>query len=257
VAATYDRAAFPFFTPFGEVLVERAQIRSDERVLDAGCGSGAALVPAAARAREVVGVDISASMVERAREAAPEATVEVGDATALAFPDESFDVVLSAFVVFFPPDPTAALREWRRVLVPGGRLAMSTWGAADPRWAWEREVRREFIEHYPPELLKEMGTSLERLGRFDEQGKVAAELEAAGFEPEAVEPVAIEFRFADEQAWWEWNWSHAARAALEPLAEATRERFRERAFEAMKPLRDGSGGFPRTYTALVATARRG
>jgi SAM-dependent methyltransferase len=234
--------------------VDRAGLRPDDRVLDAGCGAGAALKPAAAVAGAVVGIDISPGMVERAREAVPKAQVLVGDAGALPFDDASFDVVLSAFTVFFFDEPTDALREWRRVLKPDGRIAMTTWGDADPRWAWEREVRKRFIGDIPPERLGAIGEGFQRLTRFDAAGKVDVELRAAGFAPQSVEPHAIEFRFVDEQAWWEWNWSHGTRGLLEALSEDNRTRYREQAFEAMQPLRDADGGFPRTYAALVAIA---
>jgi ubiquinone/menaquinone biosynthesis C-methylase UbiE len=114
-ADTYDRTPFPFFTRFGEALVEFAGIGADERVLDVGCGAGAALGPAARRAASAVGIELSPGMAERARQAVPTAEVVVGDAGALPFADGSFDVVLSAFTVFFMSDPTAALVEWRRV----------------------------------------------------------------------------------------------------------------------------------------------
>ena len=234
--------------------MDQAGIRPDDRVLDAGCGAGAALKPAAAVAREVVGIDISPRMVERAREAVPEAQVLVGDAAALPFDDASFDVVLSAFTVFFFDEPTDALREWARVLGPAGRIAMTTWGAADSRWGWERELRMRFIGDIPPERLGAIGAGFQRLTRFDEAGKVEEELRAAGFEPESVQAHEIEFRFADEQAWWEWNWSHGTRGLLEALPEGKLDEFREQAFAAMQPLRDAEGGFPKTYTALVALA---
>lgn len=195
-------------------------------------------------------------MAERAREAVPGAEVVVGDAGALPFEDGSFDVVLSAFTVFFFDEPTDALREWRRVLKPGGRIAMTTWGDADPRWAWEREVRMGFLGDMPPELLAELGAGLQRLNRFDEPAKVEQELRLGGFEPESVEEHAIEFRFADEDAWWDWTWSHATRAMLELLSEERREQFREQAYTAMQELREPGGGFPRTYKALVALASR-
>src|SRR5205807_3993174 len=98
-------------------------------------------------------------MAERARAAAPEAEVLVGDASVLPFEDESFDLVLSAFVVFFMPDPTAALREWGRVLKPGGRLVMATWTGGDPRWSWERGVRAPYARAIDPGRLREMGRS--------------------------------------------------------------------------------------------------
>jgi ubiquinone/menaquinone biosynthesis C-methylase UbiE len=253
-ALTYDRAAFSFFGPFGEALAEYAQLRPDERVLDVGCGAGAALAPAARIARDVVGIDISPGMLERARAVVPEAELIVGDVRRLPFGDDSFDVVLSALVVFFLEDPVAGLREWARVLKPGGRLVMSTWAPGDERWSWERQLRSEFTSRVEPERLEQVTESVKRLARFDDVDKVAAELRAAGLEPVSVEPHQIEFHFDDEPAWWDWNMSHAGRAMVDLIGEEAGERLRERAFEAMQPLRDETGGFPRRYTAIFANA---
>jgi ubiquinone/menaquinone biosynthesis C-methylase UbiE len=225
-------------------------------VLDVGCGTGAALAAAGEITGDVTGVDISPAMVERAREAVPGADLVVGDVAALPFEDATFDVVVSAFVVFFLDDPPAGLREWRRVLRPGGRIAMSTWNGPDERWSWERALRQEFAGEMPPELLPRIATQLERLARFDEPGKVKDELAAAGFEAPAVEPYILEFRFEDEQSWWDWSQSHAGRAAFDLLPAETVERYRARAFEEMQVCRADDGTFPRSYSALFATARR-
>jgi ubiquinone/menaquinone biosynthesis C-methylase UbiE len=255
-AATYDVAGFPFFTPFGEALAEFARIGPGERVLDAGCGSGAALAPAARRGRSAVGVELSPAMAERAREAAPGAEVVVGDAAKLDFADGSFDVVLAAFVVFFMPDPTAALREWTRVLAADGRVVLSTWASPDPRWtAWERELRGSFIPAMDQELVKEIGADLARLDRFSSAAKVAEELALAGLEAERQLEHRIEFVFADEQAWWDWNWSHGSRVFLEALPEDARERFRAQCREAMQAVRT-ERGYPRTYSAIFTSATR-
>src|SRR3954469_2940427 len=254
-AATYDIAAFPFFTPFGEALVEFAQVESHERVLDVGCGAGAALAPASERVASAVGIGLSPAMAERAQASAPRAEVRVGDATSLDFADGSFDVVLSAFTVFFMPDPTAALQEWRRVLAPDGRIVLSTWGTPDRRWQkWERSLRGSFVPDMQPTLARELGAELAVLDRFNEPEKVEAELEAAGFTIEDVSQHAIELVFGDEQAWWDFNWSHGSRLYLEALPAETRERFRERMIEEMQQVRD-ERGFPRLYTALFARAR--
>jgi ubiquinone/menaquinone biosynthesis C-methylase UbiE len=254
-AATYDVTAFPFFAPFGEALVEFAQIRPDERVLDVGCGAGAALGPASRAAASAVGVELSPAMAERARVAVPEAEVHVGDASVLAFEDGSFDVVLSSFVVFFLPDPTAALREWGRVLAPGGRLAIATWGAPDERWrSWERPLRGSYVPEIDPAEAEAIGAGLGQIDRFASAEKVESELRGAGFDGIDVIERTIEFVFPDEQAWWDWNWSHGSRVFLEALPASARDRLRAEMREAMEPLHDDSG-YPRTYTALLARAR--
>ena len=188
-AATYDIVAFPFFTRFGEALVDVAQVRRTDRVIDVGCGAGAALAPAARVARSATGVELSPAMAERAQAAAPDAQVIVGDAAELPFEDCSFDLVLSSFVVFFMPDPTAALREWRRVLAPGGRIVMSTWGPPDQRWrAFERPIRGSFVPEMDPDEAQDLGAGLAMVDRFSESANVETELRAAGFrEPEVTE----------------------------------------------------------------------
>jgi SAM-dependent methyltransferase len=213
------------------------------------------VVPALRAGAEVVGVDLSPAMVARAREAAPDAELVVGDVTALPFADGSFDVVVSAFVVFFLDDPTAGLREWARVLGPGGRLVMATWAPGDERWAWERQLRIRFAERMDAALLPQIVASVQRIARFDDSAKVEAELRAAGLEPADCAVHPIEFRFDDEDAWWEWNWAQAGRAGLEALPEDAREEFRERAFDNMRRrVRADDGSFPRRYTALFSTA---
>jgi ubiquinone/menaquinone biosynthesis C-methylase UbiE len=225
-------------------------------VLDVGCGAGAALAPASRVASSAVGVELSPAMAERAREAAPAADVRVGDATRLDFEDGSFDVVLSAFTVFFMPDPTAAMQEWRRVLTPEGRFVLSTWSQGDPRWAFERDIRRAYVSEFEPAALEELGRGLALLERFSDEETVTNELRAAGFDDVETTEHQIEFVFADLQAWWDFNWSHGSRVFLEPLSEDTRNRYRAEAAEAMEQVRE-ERGYPRTYTALFAKARSG
>ena len=189
-------------------------------------------------------------MAERAREAAPKAEVVVGDAASLPFEDGEFDVALSAFVVFFMADPTAALRDWGRV---AGRLAISTWTGSDPRWVWEREVRMPFAAEIGHERLHDVMAGMRTLERFDDADKVREELRAAGWKPDSIEPHSIEFTFKTEDDWWAWSWSHGTRVFLEQLSEDARERFRAAAYERMQDIREADG-VPRRYTALFARA---
>ena len=112
-----------------ELLVELAAPRPGERVLDIGTGSGGLALSAARAGADVVGVDVSESGIERARERAREQGVavrfDVGDAQQLAYEAASFDVVLSAFGINFAPDNARAAAELERVCRPGGRIALA------------------------------------------------------------------------------------------------------------------------------------
>src|SRR5580693_4550301 len=112
-------------------LVKFAQVAAGQRVLDVACGTGVVAVTAARRGATVSGLDLSPVLLERARYNADLAGVTVdfaeGDAEALAYPDASFDVVLSQFGHIFAPRPEVALSEMLRVLKPGGRLAFASW----------------------------------------------------------------------------------------------------------------------------------
>lgn len=94
------------------------------RVLDLGCGVGRTTRALAERGFDVIGVDISVTMVRRAREEYPDLDVRVGDATALDFPTDEFDYVLFSHggLDYSHPERKRleALREIRRVLKPGG-----------------------------------------------------------------------------------------------------------------------------------------
>jgi len=104
--------------------VARAVLPGD-RVLDACCGTGdLAIAALGAGAGEVVGLDFSERMLERARAKEPGVEWVRGDVLALPFEDESFDSVTVGFGVRNVEDLEAGLRELRRVLRPGGRLAI-------------------------------------------------------------------------------------------------------------------------------------
>ena len=126
------------------------------RLLDVGCGTGTMTADAVRRwpAVEVDGVDASAGMLELARRGA--GALAAGEAARLRylqaladrlpFADATFDLALSAFVLQLVPSRFRALREMRRVLRPGGRLAYVTWLRGGERFAGDDaydEARRE------------------------------------------------------------------------------------------------------------------
>ena len=102
-----------------------AVVRPGDRVLDACCGTGDLAVAALkAGAGEIVGLDFSPRMLERARAKQPVVTWLEGDVMAMPFPDADFDSATVGFGVRNVSDLEAALAELRRVLEPGGRLGI-------------------------------------------------------------------------------------------------------------------------------------
>ncbi|MFC7898006.1 class I SAM-dependent methyltransferase [Streptomyces sp. NPDC057381] len=105
-------------------------------LLDLGCGTGSLSLLAAEQGHRVTGVDLSPAMVERARAklAGRDAVFLTGDAEAPPVGEQRFDAVLVRHVLWTLPDPGRALRHWRELLRPGGRLVLveGVWGAVTP-----------------------------------------------------------------------------------------------------------------------------
>jgi ubiquinone/menaquinone biosynthesis C-methylase UbiE len=110
-------------------ILDALALGPGDRLLDVGCGGGLLLRDALATGAEVTGLDHSPDMVELAREIAPRADVVLGSAEQLPFPDDRFTALAMSIVFFFFDDPTRVLRECRRVVRAGGRLAVYTTSA--------------------------------------------------------------------------------------------------------------------------------
>ena len=118
-------------TPAAARLVQFAGIHSGDRVLDVGCGTGVVAITAARLGAKVRAVDLTPELLERARENAGIAQVDIewteADVEKLPFRDAEFDVVVSQFAHMFAPRPEIAVGEMLRVLRPGGTLGFATW----------------------------------------------------------------------------------------------------------------------------------
>ncbi len=131
-AASYARTAAPV-EAFGQKLIDRLDLRGDETVLDAGCGTGGVteqLIARVPRGR-VIGVDGSPSMIERARERlGPGVDLRVGDLLELEL-DEPVDVVFSSATFHWIADHDRLFARLYAALGPGGRLLAQCGGAGN------------------------------------------------------------------------------------------------------------------------------
>jgi SAM-dependent methyltransferase len=118
-------------TPAAARLVRFAGISPGMRVLDVGCGTGVVAITAARLRARVEAIDLTPQLLDRARENARIAKVDIefreADAEDLPFREDEFDIVVSQFAHMFAPRPDVAIAQMLRVLRPGGTIAFSTW----------------------------------------------------------------------------------------------------------------------------------
>jgi SAM-dependent methyltransferase len=134
-AEVYDEQFVPaLFRQWGPVLCDAAGMEPGQRVLDVACGTGALTQAVAERVGPrgtVAGLDANPEMLAVARRKHAKIEWHDGRAEALPFADASFDAVVSQFGLMFFDDRVAALREMRRVLRPGGRMAVAVCDALE------------------------------------------------------------------------------------------------------------------------------
>jgi ubiquinone/menaquinone biosynthesis C-methylase UbiE len=131
----WQRAAAQYDTGFGDVTAQSVgpilnEVRAAEgiRLLDVACGPGYVASAAVLRGcAPVTGIDFSSAMIDLARQRDPAVEFQVGDAEALAFPEDSFDAVTMNFGMLHLAQPDKAIAEAYRVLQPGGRYAFTVW----------------------------------------------------------------------------------------------------------------------------------
>jgi SAM-dependent methyltransferase len=196
----------------------RLGIGHGDRLLDVACGSGLALELARMRGAECAGIDASHRLIEVARDRNPGSDIRVGDMNDLPWDDESFDVATS-FRGIWGTTPEA-IADVRRVLRPGGRVAMTVWGDVGKspgawmflpfRWAEEAKVDNQ--------------AQMVSLGR---PGLGERFLSDAGFKPDERFVVPFYMEYADPEAYA--RGLAASGPAYESIQHIGEEAFHERA----------------------------
>jgi ubiquinone/menaquinone biosynthesis C-methylase UbiE len=130
--AGYDRHWARLTRQTVPATLDAAGVAKNARVLDVCCGPGMLAAAALERGAKVVGLDFSEKAVAIAQANVPGGEFHQGDAQALPFDDGHFDAAVCGYGVIHLPKPDLALSEMRRVLRPGGRLAVSVWDSPKP-----------------------------------------------------------------------------------------------------------------------------
>ena len=246
-------------TPVRARLIQELAPQPGDTVLELSAGAGDTGFAAAEIVSEhgrLISSDFSPEMVEVARRRAAQlgianAEFRVIDAERIDLDDYSVDGVLCQSGFMLMADPAAALAETRRVLRPGGRLALSVWGLPE-RNPWASIGGRFLVErgHMPP---PEPGTP--GVFAMASEERTRALLEGAGFSSVRTDEVPVRWAFSDLAAYERWVVEVAGAFAMivRGLPESEREALRSMLAEAFRPFA-ADGGYEVPGEALVAVA---
>lgn len=181
-------------SPLFEATMGALEPLTGVRLVDVGCGSGQALVTAAARGAVVSGLDASEPLLDVARSRLPEANLRVGDLEALPYDSGAFDRVTAFNSIQYATAPSGAISELARVCRPGGNVAVGVWGDSARCETEALFARLRSLAPPPPGTAAPLAIS--------EPGVVESLMEDAGLEPNDGGEVPFPIRFADlEEAW--------------------------------------------------------
>lgn len=260
VATDYDSTGVAWFTPIARALVAEVDPKPGQRTLDIGCGRGAALFALAEAVGpdgRVTGIDVAPGMVKAVRaEAATRGltTVDIQEMDASRIDVKrlgagAHDVVVASMVAFFMPDPVAALRSWRDLLAPGGRLAISSMGRRDAGW---RALDELFLPHLTPAMREGRLSPVAR--RFAAADGITDVLTEAGYRRVNVSTVDMEAVFDGPEQWRAWSRSHAGRGMWDSVPAAELPAIVAAAERHLAGLRGADGRIRLGQQVLLAVA---
>lgn len=243
-AVGYDRPALRFFYLVAQHLVELAQPKPGDRVLDAATGTGAALLAVAPQVGprgKVTGMDLAVDMLAQAHNnlsAVVSASVELvaGDIAHLDFANDTFDLVLCSSGIFWLTDMVAGLQEWRRVLKPGGTVAFSSYGAST--FQPLADLLESALRRYGVSLPTVCPFAWQRLTDLEQSSDL---LRAATFSAIDVRGEQLGYYLADSDEWWDILWHSGFQGPLAQLTPDGLARFKTEHLAAVAALATARG----------------
>ncbi|MDH3309801.1 MAG: class I SAM-dependent methyltransferase [Gammaproteobacteria bacterium] len=245
VAAGYDDPALRFFPFCADRLVGRINPAPGSRVLDVATGTGVVALAAAQAVGQqgrVMAIDLAESMLDRLQEKVEKFGVRnidlhVMDANSLDFRRDYFDYVICSFGIFLLPDMVAGIREWARVLKPGGRVMFTAFGKRAFQPMMERLLTR--LEHHGFMSADEKTTMASI--RLAEPERCRELLFQAGFKEIEVTTEQVGYHLKDESQWWDVLWNSGMRGRLELIPPAEREDLMTQHLTELQPLMTEKG----------------
>jgi ubiquinone/menaquinone biosynthesis C-methylase UbiE len=252
-AEAYEARFVPaLFAEWAPRLVELAGVAPGQAVLDVACGTGIVARTAADALRgegRVVGLDLNEAMLAVARRVRPDLEWRQGDAAALPFPDRAFDAVLCQMALMFFPDRGRALGEMRRVVAPGGTVAVVVPGQLASQPAWGPFVAM-VARHAGPEAVSLLSTywacgDLEQLRTL---------VESAGLEVIATRTRLGTARFESVDAFVATEVESTP--LIDRISQAVYARIREEAREVLRAFTTPAGAIEAPLEGHLVAARR-
>jgi SAM-dependent methyltransferase len=243
-------------------MLDGANVRSGDRVLELACGPGGLGLAAAERVGPegaVVLTDVAEAMTAIAAARAAErglinVSARVLDLERIDEPDSSYDVVLCREGLMFAVEPERAVGEIARVLRPRGRVAVAVWGPRE---------RNPWLGLVMDALSAQIGAPVPPPGvpgpfALADAAELRGLLEAAGLAGAAVQELSVPLRTASFDEWWARTSALAGplSAILASMPAAGVQALRERARDAARPYETASGGLDFPGVTLIATGRR-
>ena len=232
ISDTYDAVGVDFFQPIASGLVKALNPLPGESWLDVGCGRGAVSEQVGLTLGvdgKILGFDISERMIENSCAMAKKQNLIncefiVDNAQ---FPEKvsgEFDVICSCLVLFFLPDPLAALQNWRHYLKSTGRIGITTFGENDPRW---QMIDQLFNDYLPPQMLDARASG--QKGPFASDNGMELLLLQSGYREVKTTNSTLPVKFKSLDHWYNFSWSTGQRNMWLLVPEEERPALRAKA----------------------------